>query len=101
MRESSRVNRVSKECVFVAICSLIERDSIDILERVYYSLLTSIQLSILPKEFPLTCVFVCQTDTRNSWEKYDVGGESQGEVFVPNIQAVSTSVGGVEVGLNK
>lgn len=83
------------------VLSCIERDNIDILERVYYSLLISIELSILPKEFPLTCVFVSQTDTRNSWEKYGVGGESQGEVFVPNIQAVSTSVGGVEVGLNK
>lgn len=40
--------------------------------------------------------FNWQTDTRNSWEKYGVEGESQGEVFVPNIQAVSTSVGGVE-----
>ena len=84
-----------------AICSLIERDNKDILERVHYSPLVSIQLSILPKEFPLICVFVPQTDTRNSWEKYGVGGENQAEVFVPNIQAVSTSVGGVKVGLNK
>lgn len=40
--------------------------------------------------------FNWQTDTRNSWEKYGVGGENQAEVFVPNMQALSTSVGGVK-----
>ena len=66
-----------------------------------------------PPFFPSTCFmfsvlvrtvshiigfFLCsQMDTGNSWEKYKQGEGNAREAFVPNIQAVSTSVGGVKV----
>ena len=38
-----------------------------------------------------------QTDTGHAWDTYSSGEMNAREVFVPNIQAVSTSAGGLKV----